>query len=449
MNANPFEFTGSERGLLAADRETRDRALGTLLDEVHAGQRTLPAVGRAMNLHCHSTFSYNAAGLTPAALAWRGRTLGLLAMGLVDFDVLDGVEEFLQAARRLNLRACASLETRVFVPDFAARVINSPGEPGIAYHMGAGFCGGPVANTPLLERLKTTAQHRNRGMVLRVNAFLAPLELDYDAEVLPRTPMGNATERHICAAYMDKAAQLFPDGATRAAFWSEKLEVPQEKAIALLDDPVALQNLMRARLMKSGGPGYVRPEGSEFPRLDEVCDFARANGAIPTFAWLDGGSDGEQALEELLDTMMRAGVAAANIIPDRNWNIADAARREICIRRMHDFAAAVRDRALPLLAGTEMNAPGQPFVDDFDAPPMQPLYDQFVQGAFVLAAHTALRRASGLGYCSDWAIEHFPDPHRRVAWYARVGAHEPHVLDSALREFNETHHPAQLLARLP
>jgi hypothetical protein len=260
--------------------------------------------------------------------------------------------------------------------------------------------------------------------------------------------MGNATERHICAAYMDKAAQHFPDAATRAAFWSEKLDVPQEKAVALIHDPAGLQNLIRSRTMKAGGPGYVRPEGPEFPRLDEVCAFARANGAIPTFAWLDGSSDGEQALDELLDTMMDAGVAAVNIIPDRNWNIADPARREISVQRMHAFAAAARERALPMLVGTEMNAPGQPFVDDFDAPPMQPLYDQFVQGAFVLAAHTALQGSAGLGYCSDWAIEHFPDPHRRVGWFAAVGAQAPRALAAALRDFTDAHHPAQLLDRL-
>ena len=99
----------------------------------------LPPMGRAFNLHAHSFFSYNGYGYSPSGLAWRGRRAGLCAMGLVDFDVLDGVAEFLGACHALGLRACAGLETRVFVPAFADRVINSPGEPGIAYHMGAGF----------------------------------------------------------------------------------------------------------------------------------------------------------------------------------------------------------------------------------------------------------------------------------------------------------------------
>ena len=59
--------------------------------------------------------------------------------GIVDFDVLDGLEEFWQASRLLDLKACVGIESRVFVPEFADRVINSPGEPGISYHMGTGF----------------------------------------------------------------------------------------------------------------------------------------------------------------------------------------------------------------------------------------------------------------------------------------------------------------------
>jgi len=65
-------------------------------------------------------------------------------MGIVDFDVLDGVEEFLSVADRVGLRATAGMETRAYLPEFATRIINSPGEPGITYHMCIGFTSGEV-----------------------------------------------------------------------------------------------------------------------------------------------------------------------------------------------------------------------------------------------------------------------------------------------------------------
>ena len=69
------------------------------------------------------------------------RKAGLAFAGIVDFDVLDGADEFLAAGRLIGLKTCVSLESRVFVPEFATRVINSPGEPGVSYHMGVGFPG--------------------------------------------------------------------------------------------------------------------------------------------------------------------------------------------------------------------------------------------------------------------------------------------------------------------
>ena len=65
--------------------------------------------------------------------------------------------------------------------------------------------------------------------------FLNPLTLDYDQDVLPLTPKGNATERHLCLAYARKAAEHLEESALRA-FWSEKLGVAAED---LKDVPMA------------------------------------------------------------------------------------------------------------------------------------------------------------------------------------------------------------------
>ena len=110
--------------------------------------------------------------------------------GIVDFDVLDGLEEFWQASRLLDLKACVGIESRVFVPEFSDRVINSPGEPGISYHMGTGFTTTdiPAEAQTFLDGMRQTSEQRNRAMVERVNAFLSPLELSYEQDVMPLVP---------------------------------------------------------------------------------------------------------------------------------------------------------------------------------------------------------------------------------------------------------------------
>ena len=404
------------------DPAIRRAALDALLALAERGDVELPEQGHAFNMHCHSFFSYNGYGYSPTALAWKGRRAGLCAMGLVDFDVLDGAGEFLEACRAAGLRACAGMETRVFVPEFGDRVINSPGEPGVSYHMGAGFTGGEMVQTETLDRLKDIAQQRNRGMVDRINPHLAPVAVDYDADVVPLTPKGNPTERHVCIAYDRKSQALYPEAEERALFWSGKLGIAPGKVLEVLADAPVFQGLIRSKTMKAGGVGYVVPEGPDFPSVEDVNALAVANGGVPTFTFLDGTSEGEQAMDELLDTMMAAGAAAANIIPDRNWNIQDPETKKVKVAKLNAFAENARARGLPLLVGTEMNAYGQRFVDDFEAPELAPLHALFLEGAHIFHAHTMLQAGAGMGYLSGWSGRHFGTVKAKNAFFTSLGA---------------------------
>lgn len=424
----------------------RAAALRSLLDAVAAGRVELSAQGREFNLHCHSFFSFNGYGYSPSGLVWRGRRRGLMAMGLVDFDVLDGVGEFLEACALLGMRGGAGFETRVFVPEFSDRVINSPGEPGISYHMGMGFVPGPVRDSHLVEELKALAQARNRKMVGRINGLLAEIALDYDADVLPLTPAGNATERHVCTAYHAKSERVFPDTQARADWWAVKLGMEPEAVLKAQADAPGFQGIIRAKTMKAGGVGYVEAKGDEFPEMGRVNSFTLANGAIPVFAFLDGTTSGEQCMDELLDVMTAGGVAAVNIIPDRNWNFKDPETRRKKAANLHDFAAKARARELPIIVGTEMNAHGQRFVDDFDAPEMAPLYPDFARGAFLLHGHTLLQAHAGMGYMSEWAADGFSSTADKNRFFEEAGRLAADA--SALAEVTVESTPAEVIARL-
>jgi hypothetical protein len=410
------------------DPSVREAALRELVALADAGAVDLPPPSEAVNMHCHTFFSFNGYGYSPSALAWLGRRQGFAAMGIVDFDVLDGVDEFLDACELIGLRGSAGIETRVFVPEFATREINSPGEPGVCYQMGIGFASGQAKGcaAEILADLRQRAADRNRGMLGRVNAHLAPVSIDYERDVLPLTPKGNATERHMLTAYVAAAARVFPDRAERVRFWAQKLAISETGFFS--KNPVsapAFHDLIRARLMKRGGVGYVQPGSESFPTVDEFHEMIVRCGALPCFAWLDGTSAGEQDIEELLGLMVEKGAVAVNVIPDRNWNIEDPETRRVKVQNLHDFVRLAQELDLPLNVGTEMNKYGLKLVDDFDVPELEPVRQVFLDGAYFVYGHTVLQRVPKLGYQSEWAQSHLPSRRERNDFYTQMGCLVP------------------------
>jgi len=396
----------------------RQEALSALCEQIHAGNIELPEQTDAVNLHCHTFFSYNSYGYSPSKFAYLARKRGLAVAGVVDFDVLDALEEFLQACKLVGLKGCGGLESRVFVPEFSDKVINSPGEPGISYHMGIGFpqakLEGPQKD--FLCGLHKTAQQRNRALTRRVNEYLRPAVLDYDKDVLPLTPAGNPTERHVCLAYARKAAELFDNHKALADFWSEKLGV--DGGSLELPEGRTLLDTIRAKTMKRGGVGYVQPDKGSFPLLSDMNRFALASGAIPTATWLDGTSDGERDITTLLQTAMSTGTAALNIIPDRNYK---AGVKDEKLRNLYAVVELAESLGLPIVVGTEMNSPGQKFVDSFQAEELKPLVPVFLKGAYIVYAHSVLQQECGLGYTSTWAKKSFGSVKKKNEFYQTLG----------------------------
>lgn len=396
---------------------------------------------RPGNLHGHTFHSFNCYGYSPARYALLARRYGMEIAGAVDFDVLDALGEFHETGRLLNLRTVVSLESRVFVPEFATRVINSPGEPGVAYHMASGFAQPPAAPAAraFLQDLRTRSARRTRMMVERVNIALTEVALDLDRDVLPLTPGGNATERHLVLAYARQAAAKIAPGAL-LDFWTAKLG-PGLAAADLPESPKLL-NLIRAKTMKQGGVGYMKPDRDTFPAMADFNRFALSCGAIPTVTWLDGTSEGEKALEEFCRVAASSGAAALNIIPDRNFT---PGVKDHKLQNLYDVMALAERLQWPVIAGTEMNSPGNKFVDNFDSEELKPLVPAFQRGARILYAHTVLQRVSGFGYLSAWSLKRLPRLEDRNAFFEQLGRCVTPATESTLSGADT---PDEVLARL-
>jgi hypothetical protein len=305
------------------------------------------------------------------------------------------------------------------VPEFSDMVINSPGEPGISYYMGIGF---PTAKLEgeqekFLSNLRETAQQRNRELMERVNKYLKPVELDYEHEVMVLTPSGNPTERHICLAYARKAKERFSDNIALSEFWSEKLGVKVEQSH--LPEGRDLLNAIRAKTMKHGGVGYMMPDRGSFPLLADTNRFILAAGGIPVATWLDGTSEGEKRIKELLEIAMSTGAAAINIIPDRNYAVGTGGEK---LKNLYQVVELAQKLCLPIVVGTEMNSPGQKFVDNFDSGELAPLAPVFLKGAHIIYAHSVLQQKCGLGYTSEWARRNFATGAEKNKFFERLGS---------------------------
>ena len=414
------EITILEEALNDFDPAVRTKALQDLLALVEAEALSLPETKDVANMHSHTFFSFNGYGHSPTSLAWLAKRHAFKLMGIVDFDVLDGVDEFLTACDVVGVRGSAGIETRVFLPEFATREINSPGEPGVYYHMGIGFTSSqtPAPAQTILADMRRRAAERNQGMLARINAHLDPVSIDYEQDVLPLTPAGNATERHMLAAYVRAAEEA---GLDLVPFWADKLAMPFDQVAALIEDQPKFQNTVRAKLMKRGGVGYVQPGPDTFPTVEEVHQLILACGALPCATWLDGTSVGEQAMADLLELLIDKGAVALNIVPDRNWNIADPPVKQVKLQKLYEVVELAQKLDLPLNIGTEMNSYGQKLVDDFDAPELAPVREAFLDGAFFIYGHTVAQRALGKGYQSQWAQTRFPTRRARNTFYTDLG----------------------------
>jgi hypothetical protein len=77
---------------------------------------------------------------------------------------------------------------------------------------------------------------------------------------------------------------------------------------------------------------------------------------------------------------------------------------------------------LPVVVATEMNSPGQKFMDSFDTAELAPLVPAFLHGAYIVYAHSVLQQRCGLGYTSNWAKKNFKTVEEKNEFFEELGS---------------------------
>jgi hypothetical protein len=136
---------------------------------------------------------------------------------------------------------------------------------------------------------------------------------------------------------------------------------------------------------------------------------------------------------------------ALNVIPDRNYTPGAPDQK---VKNLYQVIEVAKRRHLVVVEGTEMNSPGQKFVDDFDTKELAPLLPVFLTGAHIVYAHSVLQRQCGLGYTSAWADKHFGTAERKNAFFEQVGATLKPQQEDSLAGLKGTASPSDVLKRV-
>ena len=140
------------------------------------------------DLHTHSTFSDGT--FTPEELINESIKIGLSAVALCDHNTVEGIPQFLSAAKNKNIEAVAGSE---FSVDYNEKELHL-----LALFIPSNYLS-QVSALMLESNARKEQNNINLIEALRKNGYI----LDYD-EIKSKTPMGKVNRAHIGAALTEK-----------------------------------------------------------------------------------------------------------------------------------------------------------------------------------------------------------------------------------------------------
>ena len=356
----------------------------------------------AVNTHVHMPPNFSAFSDVDDVIA-TGVAEGVRAIGISNFYDQTVYGHFRDAALAAGILPLYGLEIITHVAELEAAGIrvNDPANAGRFYLCGKGidpFREKSPAAAATASAIRAGNDERAAAMVASVAAHLTASGVaGADALRVETIAAGVASragvpvewvslqERHVAQAVQELLASLPHDERAAA------LERAYGRASSVdIDDPVALQGELRARLLKAGTPGFA----PEVPvGFDDAYAYVLAMGGIPVYPTLADGTmpicEFEDPADELARKALDRHIYAAEIIPIRNKSVV-----------VDEYVRAFTDAGLVVMAGTEHNTAERLPLDPacVDGPLSDYARTAFWQGTCVVAAHQWLVARGEPGY---------------------------------------------------
>jgi hypothetical protein len=372
-----------------------DRA--KLLESTSGGNKGFPL---KVNNHIHTPYSFSAFESIDAAVK-AAREEDIKLLGINDFYVTDGYEEFIAACQEYGLFPLLNIELIGINKDYQEKgvKVNDPGNPGRTYISGKGLAFPSLLPGKQQEKLNKVMEESNSQvarMIDLVNRWLEYQQVDIRltvTDIMDKHAEKLLRERHVAKALRVKVQ----DNARNEDDLQNLLKniyggLSSEKE---REDVAGLEDELRARLLKAGSPAFVKEDEKAFMSVNEICGIIEDAGGIPTYPMLLDGAGGhmtefESDPEKLMLALKEQGFRSVEMIPMRN-------RFEV----LKEYARYFYDQGFIVSFGTEHNTSAMHPLTVACAreTPLDPsLMDISFKGAACLAAHQYLVARQGIAY---------------------------------------------------
>lgn len=326
-----------------------------------------PMVPQYINNHIHTTYSFSP--YSPTAAVFAARMEGLCTAGIVDHDSISGAEEFLEAAKIVDIPVTIGMECRVSMDGtrLQGRRTNNPDQVGVSYMTIQAV---PHDQIPVLTEFfkpYQAARHaRNRQMIEKINALVG-VQLDYDRDVLPLSlahENGGVTERHLMYALaIELVNQVGKGEGMIAKLQSMGMTLSEKQKAMLMDTQYPFYEYDLLGMLKGTFvPKIFIDATDECPKLPDMVKLAADVDAILCYAYLGDVGDSvtgdkkaqkfeDDYLDDVFECLKEEGVTAVTYMPTRNTPAQLERLRKLC-----------DDYGMFQISGEDINSPRQSFI---------------------------------------------------------------------------------------
>ncbi len=309
-----------------------------------------------VNAHLHTPYSFSAFDSIEHAFAMASREQ-VKAIGINDFYSMDGYGEWAENAVKSKIFPLFNIEFVGLSEEEQQQgiLINDPNNPGRIYLSGKGLAYPAHLPEPYASRLtkvKAQANEQVRQMCEALNAHLKSVGSDIRfsfPEILEQYTEGVVRERHLAKALREAVYEKYESDENRSTAFKQIFNGQPVKSE--LSDHAALENEIRSKLLKAGGPAFIPEHPDQFLSLVQIRELILAAGGIPTYPLLADSVNGgytefEEDREKLLATLKRKGIWSVEFIPNRNSGSA-----------LEEYATFFSDHGFLVSMGSEHNSP--------------------------------------------------------------------------------------------
>ena len=326
-----------------------------------------PMVPQYINNHIHTTYSFSP--YSPTAAVYAARMEGLCSAGIIDHDSISGAEEFMEAAKIVDIPVTIGMEARISMDGtrLEGRRTNNPDQVGVSYMTIQSVPHDKISVLTEFFKPYQAARHaRNRKMIARINQMVG-VSLDYDRDVLPLSEAkdnGGVTERHLMYALAIELVKQVGKGQPMIdKLTSLGMTISEKQAKMLLDTAYPFYEYDVLGMLKGTFvPKIFIDATTECPSLKDMVKLCNEIDAYLCYAYLGDVGDSvtgdkkaqkfeDDYLDDVFECLKEEGVKAVTYMPTRNTPAQLERLRGLCDQY-----------GMFQISGEDINSPRQSFV---------------------------------------------------------------------------------------